>query len=299
MGVLSLIHHGFALAWQPVPSPLPHRELLADISGAILFGGALAMLVPRLALWSSVVLSVFVSSWLLLQISFRILPSPLGVQVWTPFAETVMLVSGGWILTASQSSEKFRARFPNITGRSGRRSLQLLYAFAPPVISLSHFVFSKGTADMIPAWMPFRLGFAYFTGVAHIAAGIGILTGVAARLAATLEATMLGVFVVVVHMPLVAANPSSRLLWTMLFAATACSGASWIVASSFTKPSTGNPARKREREHTSRFPSVNFLVGIFFLLDVHSHGRPSIHGCSSTPRVITNNPFPPCHGRRP
>jgi uncharacterized membrane protein len=119
--------------------------------------------------------------------------------------------------------------------------LQILYAFAPLVISLSHFAFSKGTAEMIPARMPFRLGLAYFTGAAHIAAGIGILTGIAPRLAATSEATMIGAFVVLVHLRLIAVDPSNRLFWTMLFAATACSGASWLVASSFSKGISSGP----------------------------------------------------------
>lgn len=67
-----------------------------------------------------------------------------------------------------------------------------------------------------------------------------MLIGFAPRLVAALEAAMIGSFVLLVHVPLLIADPSSRLFWTLLFIATACSGASWIVASSYSKSASGD-----------------------------------------------------------
>jgi uncharacterized membrane protein len=232
VGTLSIIHQDFALVWQPVSTNLPFRNVYAVISGIVLLVGGLTLVWPRTAGWSAVVLAAFLSSWLiLLQLPQALTNS--GVKVWTPFAETVILVCGGWMLVAFSPPEILAPTLKSERWSAGRRPLQLLYGFAPPVISFAHFILAKDTAAMIPSWIPFRLEFAYLTGVAHIAAGIGIVTGIAPRLAASLEATMIGLFVVLVHIPLVAAYPSSRVLWTMLFIATACSGASWIVAASF------------------------------------------------------------------
>ena len=60
---------------------------------------------------------------------------------------------------------------------------------------------------MVPTWLPARLGFAYFTGLAHIAAGVGVTVGVLPRLAATLEAVMMALFGLLVWVPTFLAHP--------------------------------------------------------------------------------------------
>jgi uncharacterized membrane protein YphA (DoxX/SURF4 family) len=75
---------------------------------------------------------------------------------------------------------------------------------------------------------------AYFTGVAHVAAGLAILSGVLARLGARLFALMVTSWVFLLHIPRVAATPHDRHEWITLFIAVVISGAAWIVAGSLT-----------------------------------------------------------------
>jgi len=103
---------------------------------------------------------------------------------------------------------------------------------ALPLIGLSHFVYSAGTASMVPAWLPGHLFFAYLTGSGHMAAGLGILLGILPGLAAALEALMITLFVLLLHLPGVVAHPHDRLQWTMFFIASAYAGAAWAVAAS-------------------------------------------------------------------
>jgi uncharacterized membrane protein YphA (DoxX/SURF4 family) len=110
----------------------------------------------------------------------------------------------------------------------------LLFGLACLPLGLSHFVYASGTAGMIPAWIPAHLGFAYFTGICHCAAGLGVLFGVFPRLATTLEAVMVSLFVLLVHIPAAAADPASRMMWTMVFVAIALAGAAWANAASLT-----------------------------------------------------------------
>jgi len=81
-----------------------------------------------------------------------------------------------------------------------------------------------------PAWLPYRLSFAYLTGAGHFAAGLAMLSGIIPPLAATLEASMITSFVLLVHIPGVRAEPHSRLQWTMLSVASALAGAAWLMA---------------------------------------------------------------------
>jgi len=69
--------------------------------------------------------------------------------------------------------------------------------------------------------------------VAHCAAGLAILTGVLARLAAKLFAIMITSWVIILHIPRVAAALHDRHEWTTLFIAVSLSGAAWVLADSF------------------------------------------------------------------
>ena len=114
-----------------------------------------------------------------------------------------------------------------------------LFGAACVVLGVSHFVYLDVTAGMVPAWLPDRTGFAYLTGAGHLGAGLAILFGVLPRLAATLEASMISSFVLLLHAPSVFSQPSSRLQWTMLFVASAIAGAARVVAGSLRTHSWG------------------------------------------------------------
>jgi uncharacterized membrane protein YphA (DoxX/SURF4 family) len=113
------------------------------------------------------------------------------------------------------------------------RMARALYAVGLPLLGFHHFFDAPGAAEAVPAWLPFRLGWAYLTGAGHVAAGVAILLGIVPRLAATLEAIMVTVFVLLIHVPWVIGAPGDGLQWSMLFVASAIGGASWIVARSY------------------------------------------------------------------
>jgi uncharacterized membrane protein len=103
---------------------------------------------------------------------------------------------------------------------------------------VSHFVYASYTASMVPVWLPARLGFAYLTGLAHIAAGTGIILGILPRLAATLEALMMSLFGLLVWVPSFFAEPRPRWAtpahnqWSELVVNVALAASAWIVATS-------------------------------------------------------------------
>ena len=95
----------------------------------------------------------------------------------------------------------------------------------------------KATADLVPAWLPYREGWAYLTGAGHIAAGLGVLFGILPRVAAFAEAAMIGVFTLLVWGPRILAEPKSRLNWTAFFISWAIAAAAWVVAQNVGKQS--------------------------------------------------------------
>jgi hypothetical protein len=65
---------------------------------------------------------------------------------------------------------------------------------------------------------------------------LAILFGVVPRLATTLLTTMMGCFVVMLHIPRVMAAPDSQLEWTMMAVAVSLTGAAWALRRSLPPP---------------------------------------------------------------
>jgi uncharacterized membrane protein len=233
LGVLSLFSGDFAFAWQPVPAWVPAREILARVSGILLLTGGIGMLARSTATRSALVLAVYLLSWVLLLQAPRAAAAPTDVGAWLGVCENLVLMCGGWSLFALLAETENRLRPNFFTGSGGRRVARILFGVSCLVLGLSHFVYADATAGMVPAWLPNRQGFAYLTGAGHLAAGAGILLAVLPRLAATLEAVMISLFVVLLHAPAAAMEPTSRLQWTMLFVATALAGSVWSIARTY------------------------------------------------------------------
>ncbi len=230
LGVLSLLSGDFALNWQPVPAWIPGREALAIISGAVLVVCGLGLLVPRTAALCTLVLAIDFLIWLVL-LRLAALTSLVDPGQWLGVGETAVLVCGAGALLISQADRlPFGAA---IQSTASRNIVRLLFGVALPMIGLSHFVYVHATIALVPTYLPARIGFAWFTGAAHIAAGTAVLFGVVPRLAANLEGIMMGLFAVMVWLPRVAAAPMSRFAWTAMLISLAYAAASLIVAGIF------------------------------------------------------------------
>jgi len=232
LGVLSLIYDDYALVWQPVPTWVPGHKILAYASGCLLLACGAGVFIRRTSTGATFVLTSFVVSWLLLLQVPRVASDPLNEGMWLGFCETLLLASGGWVLSVTGAIRDGGGRGWLAQGDGSLRVGRRLFGAALPLIGLSHFVYSAGTASMVPGWMPAHLFVAYLTGAGHIAAGAGILLGILPGLAASLEATMITLFVLLLHLPGVVSHPRDRLQWTMFLIATAYAGSAWAVAGS-------------------------------------------------------------------
>jgi uncharacterized membrane protein len=97
-------------------------------------------------------------------------------------------------------------------------------------IGLSHLVYVKETAELVPAWLPYLVGWAYLTGAGQIACGLGVLFSIFPRVAASAEAGRISLFTPLVWGPAILAAPTTRLPWTAFFISWAIASAAWVVA---------------------------------------------------------------------
>src|SRR5437868_15547497 len=78
---------------------------------------------------------------------------------------------------------------------------RILVAISLVVFGIQHFLYGGFVAGLVPAFMPGRLFWAYFVGVAFFAAAAGILYEKMARPAATMLGVMFFLFLVLLHIP--------------------------------------------------------------------------------------------------
>ena len=84
------------------------------------------------------------------------------------------------------------------------------------VFGADHLTQAQAIMKLVPAWMPGKLFWTYFVGVALIAAALSFLSRVAIRLSATLLAIMFFCFVAMIDLPAAIAAPQSRMGWTFV-----------------------------------------------------------------------------------
>jgi uncharacterized membrane protein len=108
---------------------------------------------------------------------------------------------------------------------------QIFVAVSLVVFGVQHFTYGGFVAGLVPAFMPGRLFWAYFVGVAFFAAAAGILYKMMARPAATMLGVMFFLFVILLHGPLIALHSRDGNEWTRGVVALAMCGGSWILAS--------------------------------------------------------------------
>jgi uncharacterized membrane protein len=226
LGVISLLYGDFAITWQPVPEWVPARMALAYASGALLTAAGAALIVNRFARIAAAFIAAFLTFW------GAVLQAPrlLAVEeaAWLAPAEILAVAAGAWTLFwlgASESAFRTRALHAGTA----------FFGLMTPIFGVAHFLYIPFTASMIPAWIPWRVFWAWVTGSGHIAAGVSIVTGVFARIGSTLLAAMFTGFVLLVHVPRVVADLGNRLEWHLLSTALLLTGAAWITASALAR----------------------------------------------------------------
>src|SRR6202163_3174525 len=229
LGVLALAYGDSPLVWQPVPSWIPGRIPLAYGSGLIMLLGGVGLLFRTTAAWSARILFPYLVVRLLLKVP-ALLVAPQMEAVWLGFGELAVLLAGGWVLFAKLAGLREGSPLTFVTGEKGIYLARMLFAVSLIPIGLSHLVYVKQTAELVPAWLPYRAGWAYVTGAGHIACGLGVLFSIFPRVAAMAEAGMISLFTLLVWGPAILAAPRTRLPWTAFFISWAIASAAWVVA---------------------------------------------------------------------
>jgi uncharacterized membrane protein YphA (DoxX/SURF4 family) len=221
LGIVTFWFGDFAMQWQPVPKGIGAHQPLVYLSGALLVAGGACLLARKWERAGALLLAVFYGLWVValhLPIAFA---SAGHIGTWNGPAEITFMTMGGVALLSSSASS-MRSTLALVA--------RVLAGASAIVFGLAHFNYIDFTASFVPSWIPpSQVFWAWATGAGHLAAGLALVSGVQARLAATLLAGMMGAFVVLLHIPRVIGAPDQHVEWIMLAISSSLTGAAWLV----------------------------------------------------------------------
>lgn len=106
----------------------------------------------------------------------------------------------------------------------------LCFAVPLAVFGAEHLSAAAFIKDGVPSYMPWHLFWAYFVGVALIAASLSIATKIQVRWSGLLFGIMMFAFVAMLHFPGALAKPHERIPWTIVFREMSFAGGAWALA---------------------------------------------------------------------
>lgn len=247
VGALGVARGAGTRLWLSVPGWAPARQALLFLSDIVPLTCGIGLLWRRSTSAAAAVLLGFLGAWLLLLAAPRLVLHP-GMQFTYGVAETAALVAGAWVVFIRTAGRRGGGRvhagavsaagvvdgsLPGfVAGPASLRVARTLYGLSLIPFGVAHFTYLARTVSMVPGWLPWHLAWAYFFGCTFIAAGLAAVLDVYARLAVALSAVQMGLFTVLVWVPVMVGAPSSS-DWTEFVVSWALTAAAWAVADSY------------------------------------------------------------------
>jgi uncharacterized membrane protein len=228
-GIQHFVHLDFVTRVFPrLPAWIPAHAFLSCVFGSIMFEKAAR---PVALLLGAIILSSFALLYLPLLIATPL--TPFNGGLWTSAGKALAL-SGGSFLVAGSLNVKLDgpANALAAAARALERFIPLGRFFLAAFLILcgiEHFMFVEFVTSLAPSWIPGGVFWTYFSGVALIAGGLGIIVPLTSRLAGGLSGLMIFVWVLIVHIPRAVAIRNSNET-TAVFEALAFSGVAFLVA---------------------------------------------------------------------
>jgi uncharacterized membrane protein len=240
LGVIGFVFRDFATNWQRVEPTAPHREALALVAAVCEIAGGTAILWPRARRAGAALLAVLYAIFVLLWVE-KVVAAPLVYDSWGNIFEELSLVLAALIVFASVST-------PGSVWARNERVIDRVYGVCVISYALVHFIYLKGAASFVPAWIPpGQMFWAIATAICFLLAAAAILSGIMAGIATRLLTAEIVGFELLIWGPRLVTSPHSHFVWAANGINMALIGAAWVVADSI-----ANQAKRRSQGAPSK-----------------------------------------------
>jgi uncharacterized membrane protein YphA (DoxX/SURF4 family) len=227
LGLVGLVWGDFAVVWNPAPDGVPGQSALGYAVAVPFLLAGLGMQWRRTADLSALALTVLCGLAVIVLDVPGVIAHPSVFPNWYAVAEPLAFAAGG--LVAYACCTQLKPATAERLSKIGR----LIFGLCLIVFGSAHLFFLSYTAKMVPAWLPpSQIFWAYATAAGHFAAGIAILSGIAARPAAMLLTAMFVVFAILVHAPTIVIDPHRHFYWVENAINFTLIASAWVIAAS-------------------------------------------------------------------
>lgn len=230
-GIQHIVMQGNVVGVELAPPWPPSHLVWGYIIAAVLLLCGVCIALNRFAVIASLLLAaLFLNAVIVLDLP-KVMAKIMDLTERTRFFESLTFAAGaliiaGLVAKGNRTSGLWRAA--QILALIGT----WLFAISLVIFAISHFLVPGFIATLIPAWIPWRLFLAWFTGVALVLAGISFAVRLLARSAALLLGLMLLSWVVVLHGPRIAAALHNGDEWNSGLVALGMAGLSFALCGS-------------------------------------------------------------------
>jgi uncharacterized membrane protein len=207
LGIQHLVLADFVPVVLPsLPATITGQGVWPYVAGVVLIvAGAAIVLGQRSRAAAMFVGAAFLASLILRHIPVQVASGSVRpIAAWNNPLKLLTLAGGAFAVAASAEGlvEHGMNRFYTAFGCFTLALTCTLFGF-------EHFQYVQFVAGLVPSWVPAHVFWAYFCGAALMAAGIGMLLRIQARLAAGLLGLMIFTWFIVLHIPRALADPRS------------------------------------------------------------------------------------------
>lgn len=210
-------------AWKDVIAleHVPHPQIFLYLAGAAQLIGGILIQWRRSRRVGALLLGVIYLTFSLLWVP-EIVASPLVVGIWGALFYPFSLLSGALLVYGMMT--------PNESGQRLARAGYVGFGICQIPFAVEQLAYFSNTVVLVPRWIPpGQVFWAIATTIAFGLAGIALLSGRSALLAARLLTIMLIAFGVLIWVPTVISNPHKLFNWTEHNENLAIAGVAWIV----------------------------------------------------------------------
>ena len=225
LGVIQIAFQACLPGLKPLPAGWDANGPMAIVMGAVLVLGGVGLLLDASRRWAGLVLAAFWLGWLLAGHVTGLMGAPANASLWVSATQVMTFAAVGAML-----SDRFT---------HGCRLARIVLGLTLLLFGAVHWLYPGTIVGMISGWVPVATFWPWVTGAIQIAAGLMILIGFRAALAAFVVGLMWLSWVFVIHIPRLLAAPGDLFEWTFMLTAVTLAGAAWSVREHFPR---ANPA---------------------------------------------------------